>query len=194
VRWPAYYDAVADQAPHSTLIDAATRFESEGSRERTAVDLGCGSGRDTLELLRRGWRVLSIDAEPEGIRRLRAAAPAKSALETRVQPIEEARWPDADLVNASYSLFFLAPGAFASVWQRVLASLRPGGRFAGQILGDRDTWAADAAMTHHDRAAARRLLDGLEIERFDEDENRAGRTATGSAKHWHVFHVVARRP
>jgi tellurite methyltransferase len=193
VRWPAYYDAVADQPPHSTLVDAATRFESEGSHERSAVDLGCGSGRDTIELLRRGWRVLSIDAEPEGIRRLRAAAPTESALETRVQRVEDAHWPDADLVNASYSLFFLAPVAFASVWRRVLASLRPGGRFAGQILGDRDTWAADAAMTHHDRGAARRLFEGLELERFDEDENPDGRTATGAAKHWHVFHVVARK-
>ena len=72
MRWPAYYDAVADQPPHSTLVDAATRFQSEGSRERSAVDLGCGSGRDTLELLRRGWRVLSIDVAPYIERKLEA--------------------------------------------------------------------------------------------------------------------------
>jgi trans-aconitate methyltransferase len=39
-------------------------------RDFFAVDLGCGAGRDTAELLRRGWRVLAIDAEAEAIRRL----------------------------------------------------------------------------------------------------------------------------
>ena len=193
MRWPNYYDAVAGQPAHDTLVQAATRFAAEMERARFAVDLGCGSGRDTLELLRRGWRVLAIDAEPEGIGRLRGAAPKDAPLETRVQGIEDARWPEADLVNASYSLFFLAPPAFAETWRRVVSSLRRGGRFAGQILGDRDSWAADPAMTHHDRAAAMRLLDGLEVERFDEDEEVNGRTAIGNAKHWHVFQVIARR-
>ncbi|MEJ1932020.1 class I SAM-dependent methyltransferase [Nostoc sp. NIES-2111] len=36
---------------------------------RFAVDLGCGDGRDTVELLRRGWRVLGIDGAQEAIAR-----------------------------------------------------------------------------------------------------------------------------
>jgi 2-polyprenyl-3-methyl-5-hydroxy-6-metoxy-1,4-benzoquinol methylase len=34
------------------------------------VDLGSGEGRDTVELLRQGWRVLGIDGEAEAIARL----------------------------------------------------------------------------------------------------------------------------
>ncbi|MGQ9869558.1 hypothetical protein [Leptodesmis sp.] len=37
---------------------------------RVAVDLGCGDGRDTVELLRRDWQVLAIDGEPQAIARL----------------------------------------------------------------------------------------------------------------------------
>jgi hypothetical protein len=49
-----------------------------------------------------------------------------------------------------------------------------------------------ADLTFHTRAQALGLLDGLELERFDEvDED--GKTATGEPKHWHVFHVIARR-
>lgn len=192
-RWTAYYDAVAGGPARDTLLAAADAFATEG-RTGEAVDLGCGSGRDTFELLRRGWRVLAIDADEDGIRRVREAAGDDPRLETRVARLEDAEWGAWDLVNASYALFFLAPEPFARTWQRIRASLRPGGRFSGQLLGDRDTWAADPKMTHHSRDDLIRLLDGLEVERLDEDENLNGQTATGVPKHWHVFHVVARKP
>jgi hypothetical protein len=137
--------------------------------------------------------VLAIDADEDGIRRVREAAGDDPRLETRVARLEDAEWGARDLVNASYALFFLAPEHFARTWQRIRASLRPGGRFSGQLLGDRDTWATDPKMTHHSRDELILLLDGLEIERLDEDENANGQTATGVPKHWHVFHVVARQ-
>ncbi len=42
------------------------------------------------------------------------------------------------------------------------------------------------------RDRALQLLEPFELERFDE-EDEDGKTALGDAKHWHVFHVVARR-
>ena len=41
-----------------------------------AIDLGCGDGRDVVEILRRGWRVVAVDAEPEALRQLAGAAAA----------------------------------------------------------------------------------------------------------------------
>ena len=64
--WGRYYEVAKGGAPRETLRLALDLFESEGGEgERLAVDLGCGEGRDTLELLRRGWRVLAIDDERE---------------------------------------------------------------------------------------------------------------------------------
>lgn len=79
------------------------------------------------------------------------------------------------------------------MWARVVSSVRPGGRFSGQLFGIRDGWAANPSLTFHDARQARALFDGLELERFDEEE-REGQLVTGEAKHWHVFHVVARKP
>ena len=62
--WENYYKETGLRAPRQTLILALNRFEKEGSDpgECLAIDLGSGNGRDTAELLRRGWRVTAIDS------------------------------------------------------------------------------------------------------------------------------------
>jgi tellurite methyltransferase len=189
-EWSAFYDAVSQRPPHETLLRALDAFETPG----LAVDLGCGDGRDAVQMLGRGWRVLAIDAEEEAIARLRARVgdDAPGRLETEVARFEDATWPQADLVNASFSLPFCAPEHFGGVWRHVVASIRAGGRFSGQLFGDRDEWAARPEMTFLSRFAAGALFAGFELEQFDEVEA-DGKTALERPRHWHVFHVIARR-
>ena len=188
--WGLFYDAVAERPPHDTTVAALDAFAAPGF----AVDLGCGDGRDTRLLLERGWRVLAIDAEGAAIERLRARVPtaAHERLETLVAPFEDARWPEADLVNASFSLPFCALDRFDEVWERVRATIAPGGRFAGQFFGDRDGWVGLKELVFLPRARVEAMFAGLELERFDEVDA-DGTTALGESRHWHVFHVVARR-
>jgi tellurite methyltransferase len=190
--WARYYDARAG-AVRETLLAALDRFVGEPG---TAVDLGCGAGADAGELLRRGWRVLALDSEPEAIERLRARDDLGDGglerLETQVVRFEEATLPAADLVNASWSLPFCPPEAFPGVWSAIVAALVPGGRFCGQLFGDHDSWRGEHDLTFLTRAQAESLLEGFEAEELDEvDED--GTTALGEPKHWHVFHVVARK-
>jgi tellurite methyltransferase len=191
--WVGYYDGQGEREPRDLLLEALTSFDREG-RVGLAVDLGAGQGFETAELLRRGWDVVAIDAEEEGIRRLRErAGDVGSRLRTVVSRMEDARVPEADLVHASFSLPFCPPPAFPDLWARILASLRPGGRFAGQLFGDRDTWASsEPEMTFFDEARARALFDGLDLESFEEEES--DDEGWGEIKHWHVFHAIARRP
>ena len=79
-----------------------------------------------------------------------------------------------------------------AVWDRIVASLPPGGRFSGQLLGDRDGRATQPDMSFQTRQDAEALVRGLEVEHFDEVEE-DGKTAVGDLKHWHLFHVVARK-
>jgi tellurite methyltransferase len=186
-EWTRYYDAVGDD-PRETLLAALDGFASPG----LAIDLGCGTGRDTLELLRRGWYVVAIDSEEEAIRRLRAKTGADERLETQVARYEDAVLPSCHLVNASWSLPFSRTDIFGVVWRRIVDALRPGGRFCGQLFGERDEWAGEDDMTFHTREEAERLLGDFEPERFDELEE-DGKTVLGTPKHWHVFNIVAKK-
>jgi len=189
--WEDYYRNTEGRPPRPTLTVALDRFPAPGF----AVDLGCGEGRDTIELLRRDWRVLAIDSEPAAIAGLTARRdlPPGSRLETRVARFEDAAWPDADLVNASFTLFFCPAGTFAPLWRKIVGTLKPGGRFAGHLLGENDSWARRRNVVVHTKAALDRLLDGLQVE-MHEIEETDGVTPRGEAKHWHIHHLVLRRP
>ena len=106
--------------------------------------------------------------------------------------MEDADVPTADLVHASYSLPFCRPQVFPRLWSDIREAIRPGGRFAGELFGDRDTWASsEKAMSFFDIASARALFDGMELESFVEEEN--DDHGWDQLKHWHVFHTIARR-
>jgi len=185
--WAGYYDATGDE-PRATLLDALDRFEQPG----VAVDLGSGTGRDTAELVRRGWRVLAIDGEPEALERLASRTDLDhSQVTTQLARFEEASWPQVDLVNSSFSLPFVPEDAFDAVWSRIVRSLLPGGRFCGQLFGDRDTWAAQG-VTCFTRGEVEALLSELAVELLDEEEEDSA-DARGTPKHWHLFHIVARK-
>ena len=109
--WREYYEKTSRGIAWDTLREALRLIESKSSepRERFAIDLGCGAGRDTRELLRRGWKVLAIDNQPIAIRWIRSNVPTKyrPRLRTRVASFEKTSLPKCDLVNASYSLPFV---------------------------------------------------------------------------------------
>ena len=159
-----------------------------------AIDLGCGEGTDALELLARGWLVLAVDAEPAGLALLRARIPPSAAGRVRVlcASFAEADLPRAHLIHAGFSLPFCPPQEFPALWARIRGALAPGGVFAGQLFGIRDSWADDPDMTFCTRRQAGVLLDSLDILRLKETE-RDGHAFSGP-KHWHIFDVLARKP
>ena len=224
--WPGYFDAVKDKPARETLVKALELFEKDdaavkpmgragrrGARPRVAVDIGCGEGRDTRELLRRAgarpWSVLATDGSSTGLeliaRSLTAAErPRVRLVECTMEdlsrayrdgvPHGSARAParQVDLVNASFSLPFCKPADLPRLWRWIDGLIRPGGRFAGQIFGDRDTWAHVRKTTGLSRRTVDRMFTGYVFEELREEE-KDDITTMGEPKHWHVFHIVARK-
>lgn len=193
--WARYYAVTAERPAWLTVRRAIELFAAEQQAgQRFAVDLGCGAGRDTLELLNAGWRVLAMDREHAAIQVVETATPAhlRPALETRVADLATVDVPSCDLVNASLSLPFLSPDAYWGTWQRVLTALPIGGRIAAMLFGHRDGSSSDLSMTCPLPEEIRASLDSFEIEHWSDREEDT-QTALGEPHHFHLVDLVARR-
>jgi tellurite methyltransferase len=196
--WPSYFRCMLGKPARETLLKALALFDKETpgpeGGARRAVDLGCGEGRDAFELLRRGWSVTAIDGHPMALELLMERVPSelRDRLSVELATFERATWGECDLLNASFSLPFCPPEHFPALWARVRASIRHAGRFCGQLFGDRDSWSVLPDRTHHARAALDALFAGFVLEELREEES-LDTDCAGTPKHWHVFHVVARR-
>jgi tellurite methyltransferase len=192
--WAAYYEKLRDRPPRKTLLSALDRF-GPPTADALAVDLGCGDGRDIVEIVRRGWKVVAVDAEPEALKRLmeRDLPGGTDLITPVVARMEEVPLPiGVTLVNSSFAMPLCEHAKFHELWARIAEALPSGGRFSGQWYGPRDTWFGRSGMAFVSRDEALALLEGFDLEMFDEEES-DGVTPRGKAKHWHIFHIVARK-
>jgi tellurite methyltransferase len=187
-RWREFVRNTAGAPPWPQLARAAELFDQPGE----ALDVGAGAGRDTAYLLRRGWRVTAVDASPSAAAALRGL-PMRRNLSVVVSAIEDFEPADFDLVNAQFSLPFIARSRFDATVLRLRDSVRPRGVMAATFFGKNDEWnVAGAEQTFSSRSGIEHVFNEwtiLELTEVDED----GQTADGRPKHWHVFHLIAQR-
>ena len=195
VRWENYYAAIEGRAPRALFLDAialAPRADSD-DRALVAIDLGCGDGTETRELLARGWIVVAIDQTPKAIKQLVESVPAREGarLTGITGSFSDVDLPPADLVYAGLALPFCDPERFRTLWPRITSAIRDDGWFAGHFFGPRDSWAGNSGMTFLPEEEVRALLLRMRIEVFREQDEDG--EAVGGSKHWHVFHVIAQK-
>jgi tellurite methyltransferase len=195
-KWSAYYRWTSKRPPRELAMQVLNHidWERKGRKGGTAIDLGFGAGNDTLEFLRRGWKVLAIDGQAAAARFLERRVPPRfrSSLTCLVAQMEELDVPPADLIYASFSLPFCAPEEFPALWTRIRRALRPGGHFAGQLFGDRDEWNGNVPMNFHTAEHVRQLSRGFKLELIRENVE-DGMSFSGP-KHWHYFDIILGKP
>ncbi|MFE0464016.1 class I SAM-dependent methyltransferase [Kitasatospora sp. NPDC058965] len=192
-HWTEYNDA-QDTREVRPLLRRALELAGPGAG-RTAIDLGCGLGRETDALLRAGFRTHAVDMHPDTEQTVRAhTRPADHPrLTVQAVPFGLVRGlPHAHLIYAGYSLPYAAPAELARLWALVRRTLRPGGVLAVNLFGEHDSYHGQQPGSYLTRAQVEQMLDGLEVLRLDEED--ADGDSFGGPKHWHLFDVIARRP
>ena len=189
--WADFHKAALRRPPRELLTRTLNFFAVEGRKPGVAVDLGCGSGPDAIELLKRGWTVHAVDAEANGLAMLRDATPpdAQDRLITHTARLEAFEFPPCDLIWASFALPFCPADEFAALLRRAAAGLEPGGRIAGDIYGDKHAWSAEPGVLTQSEAQARSGLAPLTIEAFDIEDGY--RVSGGEVTRWHAFGFAA---
>lgn len=130
-------------------------------------DAGCGHGRNLVYLLREGYEVFGVDADPRGIQAMRQLASALPADNFRIETIEANSFPDAfaDLVISSAVLHFARDDDhFQAMLLGAWRVLKPGGLFFCLLA------SSIGIETQINRIAGRRFLlpDGSERYLVDE--------------------------
>jgi SAM-dependent methyltransferase len=122
------------------------------------LDLGCGPGRDLLDLCRRGHHPVGLDGAEAFVRMARERA----GVEVWHQDFLELDLPDArfDGVFANASLFHVPVRVLPRVLGELFACLRPGGvLFASNPRGrNEEGWSGGRYGSFHDLETWRRLV------------------------------------
>lgn len=186
--WSDYYKATQSKPPRSLLIKVLEYVKNKSK----AIDVGGGALNDTKYLLDQGFEVTVIDESP--LMEKEAKNIPSDKLQAITTSFEEFNFPkeEYDLASAMFALPFTAPQHFTEVFEKIKSSLKKDGIFCGQFFGDRDEWKTNPNMTFHTKEQAEELLKDLEIISFKEEE-KEDKTATGGMKHWHIFHIIARK-
>lgn len=111
----------ADLEGEARLVDAMV------DRRSAVLDAGCGTGRLSGALHRRGHRVVGVDADPTLIAAAEADHPGPSYVVADLAALDLDDRFDL-VVCAGNVMVFLAPGSERTVLQRLRDHTRPGGR------------------------------------------------------------------
>ncbi|MGR2769794.1 class I SAM-dependent methyltransferase [Photobacterium sp. GSS17] len=178
--------------PRSHLVEALEFIGGNGDGQ-VAVDCGCGSGRDTVYLLEKGYRVFAFDNDIPRLETLseHPLTGANPNLDIQISSFAEYRFPKAHLINASACLFFSTQADFDILWRNICKSLHKDGIFCGHFLGS-DTLEENEKLpilTHSTKELERLLSDFYIISWKKKQEYSAN--LTGKRRLWLVHTIIA---
>lgn len=185
-NWAKYYDKTKKDKPRNNIKKF---LENIKIKPTNAIDLGCGSGNDTIYLIQNNCNVLGIDKENvEEIIRERLSQDKQKYFQ-----FENLKIPNTDLIIANFSLSFCKKEYFTLMWQKIVESINLNGYFVGTIFGINDSWNKKYRdMSFFDKEDVKRLFNKFKIIRFEEIENDKP-TALGEEKHWHFYSIIAQK-
>lgn len=192
VDWQSYLSNPKLLLPRAHIIEAH-QFLGNMTTNRIAVDCGCGTGRDTLYLLEKGYQVYAFDSDIKCLETLseHPLAAANPNLDVQVCSFADYAFPRANLINASACLFFCRREEFYLLWSKIKQSLYNGGVFCGHFLGavDLDDNETLPVLTHT-KKELEQLLSSFYIVSWQEKHEYSAQL-TGKKRAWLVHTIIA---
>ena len=192
-NWSEFQKKMTTIPPRPILLKALELFNGF---KGYAVELGCGSGVDTIHLINSGWKVYTADGTADGFEHIKSTISKDklSNVEFIHANFENLVIPDADLVYSSYSIPFCRQEVFDTFWSNIVKAVKVGGRFAGHLFGEQDGWRNFIDnITLKTKSETINLFKDFDIEYFDElcEDKPSSNPLIHEIKRWHVFEIIA---
>ena len=199
--WGEYREKTKQELPKKPLVKLLDYLEPG-----KAIELGPGSGTDTLYMLEKGWEVLGIDSDKGTENDIRTRIKVSDKLlnlnekfSFRNQQFEnlELEKECCNLLVGFNSLFFCSPEHFQEFFKIITDAIKPGGYLLVNLLGKNDDWnkIENSGKTFLSKEEILDLLKDFEIGEngIKEGEFEKETAISKIPKHWHTFLVRARK-
>ena len=118
-----YYENTKNAPPHILV----KKFINMENKEGKAIDLGCGTGRDTIFLIKNNWNVTAIDREDtRELIEENLEVTEKERFKFICQNFENIELEKNDLVVSNFSIPFCSKNYFNEFWNKIVDSINEG--------------------------------------------------------------------
>ena len=187
--WKKYYKETQNNPPSGLVRRFFANKYNEKFNGNTAIDLGCGAGNDTEFLISKGFKVTAVDASEEVREIWKNKNFNKDSAELIIGDFSKVDLPNADLILANLSLFFVKDN-FDLFLKSLIEKVNEKGFFVANFLGKEDDWKKIRTTIEKDELLG--YFEDFEINYFSEEKYFKD-TVSGKKKFWHVYTAMAQK-
>lgn len=126
-----FLENTKDEPPHNNV----SKFCSMNKNTGIAIDFGCGAGRDTIFLIKNGWKVISVDKEnTKMLIEKHLNDEEKSCFKFVQSNFENCKLEKNNLFVANFSLPFCKKDCFEELWSNIVNSIEKNRIFYWKFL------------------------------------------------------------
>lgn len=183
--WTNYQNKTYGDDACKLIIDFLDKYKVD-----SAIDLGCGSGNETVYMVKNGIKVLAIDRQlNQDFILNRLSDSEKQLISFKESSFEDVELPKTKLLTAFFSIPFCNPNNFDELWTKIYNSIEDNGYFVGQVFGDRDAWNVVESINTFSIDKVKEYLKNYNIIKLEEIEY----VRESDDKKWHFYDIIAQK-
>lgn len=183
--WTNYQNKTYGDDACKLIIDFLDKYKVD-----SAIDLGCGSGNETIYMVKNGIKVLAIDRQlNQDFILNRLSDSEKQLISFKESSFEDVELPKTKLLTVFFSIPFCNPNNFDELWTKIYNSIEDNGYFVGQLFGDRDAWNVAESINTFSIDKVKEYLKNYNIIKLEEIEY----VRESDNKKWHFYDIIAQK-
>ena len=183
--WTNYQNKTYGDNVCKLLIEFIDKYKVDN-----AIDLGCGSGNETVYMVKNGIQVFAIDRQlNQDFILNRLSDDEKKLISFMESSFEDIELPKTQMLTAFFSIPFCNPNSFDELWDKIYNSIEDNGYFVGQLFGDRDAWNVVDSINTFPIEKVKEYLKKYNIIKLEEVEY----VRESDNKKWHFYDIIAQK-